>query len=237
MMDLLTQMRIIHADSLDAWYAFGTVVASVIFGIPLVIVCVKYMNVLFQKIRRGGRIGVGGAIVAIIGLIAFAGTKVQHVWQFKFANGLMDSGSVCEGDEIRAVWRVTSSILLDGYNIRAQYRDGTIRNDEGEFTDEWKDLEGCLVGQLSKTWIVENATNMHVAIWAEYVEKPTVHTNGVYKLSGVMRSINGEAKFVTPGIRVYFVKDDGLLKCLTPTNEPPANLLKDLAEEANINLE
>ena len=51
--------------------------------------------------------------------------------------------------------------------------------------------------------------------YAEYVAPPVVTINGVYHLSGVMRTMDGSQKYVTP---LVTIEVDG--ETLTPTNNP-----------------
>ena len=56
--------------------------------------------------------------------------------------------------------------------------------------------------------------------YAEYVAPPVVTTNGGYHLSGVMRTIDGSQRYVTPRVEVVVNLDDGSTQTLTPTNTP-----------------
>lgn len=181
-----------------------------------------------DRTGRGGRVAQFFALAATLAMILYGGTKPEgNVWRFIYANGLTDNGSTCEGNEIRAKWTVSAALLLDGYVLKAQYQDATMTNAVGEIVDTWHALEDGQVSDLHKTWIVPNATNMHVAVWAEYVEPVYVHTNGVYHLNGVQREMGGTQKYVTPGITIYANVEDGERKTLTPDMEKPESALQE----------
>ena len=56
--------------------------------------------------------------------------------------------------------------------------------------------------------------------YAEYVAPPVVTTNGVYHLSGVMRTMDGSQRYVTPLVEIVVNREDGSTQTLTPTNTP-----------------
>ncbi|MBR2983558.1 MAG: hypothetical protein IKC80_10080 [Kiritimatiellae bacterium] len=56
--------------------------------------------------------------------------------------------------------------------------------------------------------------------YAEYVAPPVVTTNGVYHLSGVMRTMDGSQRYVTPLVEIVVNLEDGSTQTLTPTNTP-----------------
>ena len=191
----------------------------------LAILCYGLRRTIRDRVadfKKAGRVTQLVAVGFVAIMVCYGGTKPpEKTWTIIFQNGLRDNGSVCDGDEIRAKWQPTSAVILDGYEVRAQYKNKTI---EG---DTWHDLEGCRVSDLQKTWIVPDAENLHVVIWAEYVAPPQVHTNGVYKLNGVQREMGGTQKYVTPGVPIIGPEGEPL----TFDGELSENLLNRLADE------
>ena len=172
-------------------------------------------------------------------MIAYGSTKPtpDHLWRFQFENGLHDMGSYCTNDVIHAEWDYAP--VLDGYALRATYRDLTITNEVGVCIDAWHYLENADVSDMVAEWFVPDATNMEVVCYVLYVPPVHVVTNGVYHVSGVMRTLattnSAAPSYVTPGIRVYALDDEGEANVLTPTNEPPQSILGDLLNDTNDN--
>ena len=173
-----------------------------------------------------------GTVAATVGVIAFGGAKPpapSHLWRFEFLNGLHDAGSTCTAEGIDAHWTYDADVA--GQAVNASYQDLTITNSLGVCTDELHPLTPCLVADSSHFWPLADATNMRVIIWAEYVRPPETHTNGVYRLPGVMRTMDDQPRYVTPTIRIDFADDVGGIATLTPTDAPPGGLLSTLADE------
>lgn len=168
-------------------------------------------------------------------MISYGSTKADHLWRFQFENGLHDTGSFCTDDVIHAEWDYAP--VLFGYALKATYRDLTITNEIGVCIDAWHYLEDANVSDMVAEWFVPDATNMEVVCYALYVPPVHVVTNGVYHVSGVMRTLattnSAAPSYVTPGIRVYALDDEGEANVLTPTNAPPQSILGDLLNETN----
>ena len=163
-------------------------------------------------------------------LVLYAGTKPPqptHLWRFEFENGVHDFGSYCTNDIIHAEWDYAPA--YEPYTLKTKYRDLTVTNEVGVCIDVWHDLTDVPVADMSAEWTVQNATNMSVVCYAEYVPPPHVVTNGVYHMEGVSRSMattNSPAPdYVTWGTRVEVVLWDGSITVLTPTNRPPEPIL------------
>lgn len=205
-------------------FALYAVIGFALFGICWWIV--KMLMKYIDDVGRGGRVTQILAILATVAIIVYAGTKppINHVWRFEFVNGVRDNGSFCTNNLICAAWTYDSAAME--FSIRAYYQDLTVTNELGECTDELHQLSDALVRDCSRVWALEeglNAENMRVVIYGTYVPPPVVSTNGVYRLSGVMPSMDGERKYVTPGIRISASLEGGGTAVLTPTNEPPAS--------------
>ena len=91
---------------------------------------------------------------------------------------------------------------------------------------EWMGLE--IAGEIVE--LGANVTNWQIGDkvcallggggYAEYVAPPVVTTNGVYHLSGVMRTMDGSQRYVTPLVEIVVNLEDGSTQTLTPTNTP-----------------
>lgn len=179
----------------------------------------RLFRTLAERVCRRGRIAAVVAAVMTVGLAIYGGSK----WRFEYANGVQDNGSYCTNDEIRASWRYDVAAME--YTIRAVYQDLTRTNETGECIDTLHQLPECLVRDGMHVWNVPNATNMRVVVYATYVPPPAVHTNGVYHLGGVMRTMNTTnsiaPKYVTPGVKILVDLSPSGKSVLTPTNAPP----------------
>lgn len=173
-----------------------------------------------RLIRRLGPIGCVMCMPGIVKFVCYGSTKA-HLWRFEYANGVKDAGSFCTNDLICAVW--TYNPAAEGHTLRAAYQDLTVTNATGQCTDPLHQLEDAMVREGMHAWVVDDATNMRVVVYATYVPPPAVHTNGVYRLNGVMPSMDETpGKYVTPGVQIHVSPETGETRIVTPTNEPPA---------------
>lgn len=186
----------------------------------LALYAAKWTGVYLERLRSRGRLSAAFGILATLALAVYAGTK--HAWQFEYANGLHDNGSYCTNDEIRASWTYDAAAME--YTVKAVYQDISVED------DDLHPLPECPVRDGSHVWIVPNATNLRVIVYATYVRPPAVHTNGVYRLSGVMRTMDDSDKYVTPGVQIRFGFDTGEPELLAPP-DAPASLLEMLSAE------
>ena len=208
------------------------------FAAAILYVCKDGITKLCKLLKFLGPIGCVMVLPCLAKLYVYGSTKPPqpppHLWQFVYENGLHDIGSYCSNDTIHAAWDYAPA--FEGAPLMAMYQDLTLTNEVGVCIDTYHPLESTWVSNMQADWYVPNAENMRVIVWAEFVEPPEVHTNGVLKLPGVMRSIDGSDKFIPASIVIYANLDDGTRETLTPTDEPPqANLLQALAEELDIN--
>ena len=193
---------------------------------------------VIEKVGRGTRVGFVVALLGVIGLVLYAGTKpIAHLWRFTFANGVHDLGSYCTNDTIHAEWDYAHA--YEGYALRCAVRDLTITNEVGVCIDEWHYLEDAAVADMVAEWYVPDATNYEVTCYAQYVQPQHVVTNGVYHVGGVMRTLattnSASPAFVTPGVSIYARIDGGEEIELNPNEEPPESLLGALLMEIENN--
>lgn len=186
-----------------------------------------FRNALSRLCRLIKFLGPVGIIMAgpfIVKMVSYGSNKPPtHLWRFEFVNGVHDLGSYCTNDLIHAVWDY--ALAFQPYTLKAKYRDLTITNEVGVCIDIWHDLDDVPVADMVAEWTVQDATNMSVVCYAEYVPPPHVVTNGVYHMEGVSRSMattnSPSPDYVTWGTRVEVVLPNGEIKVITPTNRPP----------------
>lgn len=165
---------------------------------------------------------VRGLVVLLgISMTFYCGSKG---WHFSFDNKVKDNGSYCTNDLIVAKWTFETEVME--CLLKAQYRNTTITNATGEITDPWHELPSAMVRDSEKTWVVEQATNMEVVCWADWIKPEPVTTNGVYHMRGVQRSMDSNpSTYVTPGIHIVaHLEDVKRTDILTPTNPPPSKV-------------
>lgn len=226
-MNICEQLALIAQSAHDEFQTFIMYVAlysvigfGVFFAVRWLLKCAKeYVD----RMGRGGRFAQIAGLCATVALILYGGTKpeVTHLWRFTFANGIADNGSYCTNNLAVAKWTVNNQLILDGYALKAQYRNVTVTNEVGVCVDPWHDLTGGALADLQHTWEIPDATNCAITVWAEWVAPVVVHTNGVYHLNGVGREMGGTQKYVTPGIQILMNLETGECEIITPTNAPP----------------
>lgn len=226
-MNILEEIALIAQSEQDEirnfimWGCLGAM--SIILLIYAAIALYRMGSAYINRTRRNGRITQIVMSLFFIAAILYGGTKPQpaELWRFVFENGVTDNGSYCTNDQICASW--TYNLAAQDYTLRAAYQDLTIINSDGVCIDELHQLPDVPVKDCSHVWIVPGATNMRVVCYATYVPPPVVFTNGVYHVSGVMRSMDDDAdcEFVTPGVQIHVNLVTGESWIITPTNEPP----------------
>lgn len=218
---LIAQAAKAEYQAVVMWACLSALAAGALAGVVYAV-----RNVVSKVCRLIMWLGPAGCIAAgpFIGtMISYGSNKqpVSHLWRFEYSIGVSDAGSYCTNDLICARWDY--NIAAIGCTLRAAYQDLTITDGEGRCTDPLHQLPDASVIEGFHNWVVPNATNMRVIVYATYVPPPTVHTNGVYHLNGVMSSMDETpGKYVTPGVPIRATDDDGMGIILTPTSEPPA---------------
>lgn len=224
-LSVMEQLAIISQQATNEVQRFVMYACFAALGVIALIFFIRYLGkalaIYLNSTKRLGRIGQIYGGIMIIAAILYGGTKptVTRLWKFEYTNGVSDNGSYCTNNEIRASWSYNLAAME--YTLKAYYQNLTITNASGTCTDSLHSLEDCLVKDCNHLWYVDDATNMRVVVYAQYVRPPAVHTNGVYKLSGVMKAYDGSEKYITPGVQVRFNMDSGEYEVFTPTNEPP----------------
>jgi len=209
----------------------GVLLCVCTVGLAATLLCLSVYaarNAVSRVLRLVAWLGPLGCLLigpALVKLYVYASTKpVTHLWRFEYTNGVTDNGSYCSNDLICASWTYTPAAME--YTLRAAYQDLTITNALGQCVDSLHQLPDALVRDSSHVWTVQNATNMRVVVYAQYVPPPAVTTNGVYHVNGVMRSIDTTnspmPKYVTPGVQIWVNLETGETEILTPTNRPPS---------------
>ena len=150
---------------------------------------------------------------AVVVATVVGGTKPQLPWSYQFNLGLYDAGSSFDVETGIAEARWTYDQSLAAYAFCWQYR-----IDFGE----WIPLPSVKVyaGQATAYIDRPDGSKIEFQCYPQFVAPPQVHTNGVYKLSGVMPAMDtdpNDPDYVTP--RVPIKTDAG--DTLTPTEKPP----------------
>lgn len=139
-------------------------------------------------------------VVIAAAFVLYAGTKPPSPQRvFEFTQGLHDAGSTYDPDTGIAVARWTADAAVMAYSFRWSYRVNG---------GEWVQLPDRSVSDLTAAAAIPGVPEDTVEIlcWTQYVAPPIVHTNGVYQLNGVMRTMNTTnsplPKYVTPLIPI-----------------------------------
>jgi hypothetical protein len=172
-----------------------------LLGLTLALLAFCALAPYLQRVKKPT-----ATLVAAILTMLWAADKTGVIWTFEM--GIADAGSTYDAAEgvLEARWTFPSA--LANYEFVWKYCP--------EGSHEWFDLPTGKVGDGYARAIIERGLELvHIVCYARYVAPPMVVTNGVYHLSGVMRTMDGAQKYVTPGIVIKI--DD---KTLTPTNSP-----------------
>lgn len=177
--------------------------------------------------RRGWFLA--AAIIATI----YGGSKARISFSFVAETGIFDAGSYSDlgAGKIYAVWGYQPYAAGSKFKWFYTYVSGG--ETKGPIFLPDVPVEACSA-EHTLSIPEDDWERLIVTCYTEYVAPPTVVTNGVYHLSGVMRSINDaeveNPRYVTPMIEIRL--DD---RILTPTNKPPAAAtasdLKTITEE------
>ena len=227
-MTIQEQMEVIKMAASQEYFDLTIGICLGVILLTLVLLAICWWGEWWENLKDKAKAHKGFVANALLVTVFYAGAKPN----FTFSNGVSNNGSYVTNDtQVVALWRC-SAIVGDGnYTLKGQYRDHTVTNSSGEVTSAWQELPDVDAHLLTYTYNVANATNMSFVFWANYVAPVVVHTNGVYHLAGLHRSINDDytanytndpPTYVLNGtqIRVVDTNDEWLV--ITPTNAPPA---------------
>jgi hypothetical protein len=188
MIDLVEQLRLIHLDALREFQEFTVIAAICVLGVLISVICLK------KIIKHFKRVGIMFCFISA-GFLYSMATKPPSQGIFNFYSGLTNQGSYATNDTVYISFSYAPVLKDDTLHI--DYRD--------DVEKPWTRLYDGLVAQSNLVFTgIADATNLTYWIWAEYIPPPTVVTNGVYQMSGVVKPIDSpEAnRWVTPGIPI-----------------------------------
>lgn len=160
-------------------------------------------------------------VIACIVGIAFGTISSRCDFRFVAESGIFDAGSYIDYSKntIHAVWGYQPYAAGSKFKWFYVYKYGS--EYKGPFQLPDAAVEDCHAQYVFPIPDSEQWESIIITCYTEYVPPPTVVTNGVYHLSGVMRSIDDadspSPKYVTPRIEILATVEDGEEIILTPT--------------------
>lgn len=223
-MDVGEALLIVESAARDEWRAVLMWACLAGLALSLAALAVRFAVTRLDRLRKRTKLGAVAfcAVSALLMIYAGVGTG----WGFNFVpeTGIYDAGSYFDAETLTvcAVW--SHDPWVGSYKFRwfvtpkydGDWKD-PIRLPDANVSDGYAETPLPLVdGRVPDALIV--------TCYTEYVRPPTVRTNGVYHLDGVMRTMDtvgsSEPKFVTPGITIYADLSDGSQKVLAPVTTP-----------------
>lgn len=185
---------------------------------------VSYVARKLDAVRKRDKVLAVVAVAAVIGCMLYGG--VGSGWDFSYMaeTGVYDAGSWIDEEtgEVHALW--TYDQWAAGYKLKWFY---TYKYDSEEFGPVQIPDVDVSAGHAEYTLPTagEDWESVLIYCYTEYVQPVHVVTNGVYHLSGVMRSIDSTnspmPKYVTPGITITADLSDGSSVDLAPVDDVP----------------
>lgn len=225
-LDLIQTLRIVDACSASEWqrvltWACLAALAAIVVGVAL-----YYAARKLDRVRRRDKVLALVAVVGIAVSVLYGG--IGGGWGFTFIpeTGIYDAGSFVdtETSTIYAIWTYEPYVASYKFKWFFKFKYGNEWSDPIQLPDaNVSDGHAVYPIHVPEGYELKSFT---VTCYTEYVKPPNVVTNGVYHLSGVMRSIDSTnapiPKYVTPGITIYVDLSDGSQLQLAPvTNAPP----------------
>ena len=225
-LDLIHTLRIVDSCSAAEWQRLLTWVCLAALSAIVVGVALYYAARKLDRVRRRDKVLALVAVVGIAVSVLYGG--IGSGWSFVFVpeTGIHDAGSYVdtETSTIYAVWNYEP--YVSSYKFKWFFN--------FKYSNEWSDPIQLPDANVSDGFAIypvpvpEGTKLESFTVWCytEYVKPPSVVTNGVYHLSGVMRSIDSTEslmpKYVTPGVTISVDLSDGSQLQLAPvTNAPP----------------
>ena len=162
-------------------------------------------------------------ILACVGGIIYGGIGKGSGFRFVAETGIFDAGSYIDypNNTIHAVWGYQPYVSGSKFKWFYSYKYGS--ENKGPFPLPDAAVENCHAQYTFNISEGEECRDMVITCYTEYVAPPTVVTNGVYHLSGVMRAMGDtdstEPKYVTPRIEIRATIESGEDVILTPKGE------------------
>ena len=238
-LDLIHTLRIVDACAASEWqkilaWVCLAALAAIVVGVALCLAARK-----LDRVRRRNKVLALVAVVGIAVSVVYGG--IGSGWSFTFVpeTGIYDAGSFIdtETSTIYAIWNYEPYVASYKFKWFYSFKYGNEWSDPIMLPDaNVSDGHAVCPIPIPEGMELESFT---VTCYTEYEKPVLVVTNGVYHLSGVMRSIDSTnsplPKYVTPGITIYADLSDGSQLQLAPvTNAPPRpSSLVDLQEPQN----
>ena len=152
--------------------------------------------------------------LVVVGL-AFGVISDRVGFHFITETGIYDAGSFFDYSSNTAHARWGYQPYVKGSQVRWFYSYKYGADEFGPFELPSCPVEDCMADFKLEVPEGQEWKSVIFTGYAEYLAPPVVTTNGVYHLSGVMRTMDGSQRYVTP---LVTIEVDG--KTLTPTNTP-----------------
>lgn len=116
-----------------------------------------------------------------IPFVIVGSTKPPQGWIIRWDEGLYDNGSTVTNGTLYARWTFTGILATD--IVHAMFKPSG--------SQDYVEIARTTAGELSLTANVgEGAEHGEYFIFSEYVPPTPVHTNGVYKVNGIIKNEN-----------------------------------------------
>ena len=162
-----------------------------------------------RRLRRGWFLS-----LVVVGL-AYGVISDRVGFHIVTETGIYDAGSFFDYSSNTAHARWGFQPYVKGSQVRWFYKYKYGSDEFGPFELPSCPVEDCMADFKLEVPEGQEWKSVIFTGYAEYVAPPVVTTNGVYHLSGVMRTMDGSRRYVTP---LVTIEVDG--KTLTPTNTP-----------------
>ena len=167
-----------------------------------------------RMLRRGWFL-----LLGVVGL-AFGVISDRVGFHIVTETGIFDAGSFFDYSSNTAHARWGFQPYVKGSRVRWFYSYKYGADEFGPFELPSCPVEDCMADFKFEVPEGQEWKSVIFTGYAEYVAPPVVTTNGVYHLSGVMRTMDGSQRYVTPLVEIVVNLEDGSTQTLTPTNTP-----------------
>lgn len=224
-LSLVEIMRVVESDAASEWRAVLMWVCLSALALILSSASVAYAVRKLDAVRKRDKVAAVGFVAASLALMLYAGIASDYDFKYMLETGIYDAGSWIDTDtgEIHALW--TYEQYASGYKLKWFYKYKVGGEPRGPFELPDADVSAGHAEYTLPT-AGEYWKSVVVTCYTEYVPPIHVVTNGVYHLSGVMRSIDTtnapSPKYVTPGVTIRADLSSGSSLVLAPmTNAAP----------------
>lgn len=219
-LDLIHTLRIVDACAASEWQRVLAWVCLAALAAIVVGVAICYAVRKLDRIRRRDKLLALVTMVGIAVSVLYGG--IGSGWGFTFIpeTGIYDAGSFVdtETSTIYAIWNYEPYVASYKFKWFFKFKYGGEESDPIQLPDA-NVSDGSAMCQIPVPEGME-LESFTVTCYTEYVKPTHVVTNGVYRLDGVMRSIDSTnapmPKYVTPGITIYADLSDGSQMQLAP---------------------